>query len=389
MLGLVADDEKVSAEKWRDWKWQQQRAVRSVEQLLEVFPGLPAGTTDAIRNNLRSRRLQLTPYTLSLIARAGDGSAPHPADPLWRQLVPHWGEADEMTAGYDGKTENWEMPEEMVTPIAQHKYDNRVIIRLANVCHGYCQFCYEALRTLERDSTKSSFQQKYWDATVRYLREHEGVEEVILSGGEPLMHGDEQLEQVLDDLTRLGRPLAIRIHTRALTFNPFRVTPALVALFRRHKVVAVGLHVTHPRELSDEFREAVDRLHGGVPILFANIPLLRDVNDSAELMHTLWMTLYSLGVVPHYLYHFMPFSPGGGVFRTPVQAGIDIVRALKRRVTNLAVPEFVIPHHSGKHSLPLLSEEDDRPSRCRDGDDRPVIRYRNWRGEVVDYPDVD
>jgi lysine 2,3-aminomutase len=96
------------------------------------------------------------------------------------------------------------MPEEMVTPIAQHKYDNRVIIRLANVCHGYCQFCYEALRTLEKESAKFSFQQKYWEATIHYLRQHREVEEVILSGGEPLMLKDDQLRRVLSDLNNLG-----------------------------------------------------------------------------------------------------------------------------------------------------------------------------------------
>ena len=209
---------------WTDWKWQQKNAVRSVDQLLQVFPGIPQNISEAIRRNTKTRRLQITPYYLRLIRRTPDGLAPLADDPLWRQVVPYWEIEGDTAYEYDGQTENWEMPEEMVTPIAQHKYDNRVIIRLANVCHAYCQFCYEALRTLEKHSFKPTFQQEHWDATIDYLRRHEEIEEVILSGGEPLMHTDEQFEHVLADLRNLGRQIAIRIHTRALTFNPFRIT---------------------------------------------------------------------------------------------------------------------------------------------------------------------
>jgi len=235
--------------------------------------------------------------------------APVDDDPIWRQVAPCWETEGEIAYGYNGQTENWELPSEMITPIAQHKYDNRVIIRVANVCHAYCQFCFEALRTLERHSSKESLQQEYWEKTLDYLRENNEVEEVILSGGEPLIHEDEKIDRLLFDLRNLGRELIIRVHTRALTFNPFRVTDVLVKLLRRWRVSAVGIHVTHPNEITPDFRAAVERLREGIPIMFANIPLLRNVNDTVETMRCLCMTLYSIGVIPHYLYHFMPFSP--------------------------------------------------------------------------------
>jgi lysine 2,3-aminomutase len=300
-------------------------------------------------------------------------------------VVPDWEEKEAAGYGYDGETENWELPEEMVTPIAQHKYDNRIIIRLSNICHAYCQFCYEALRTLEKESNKPAFQREHWQATLDYLRAHEAVEEVILSGGEPLMHGDEQLDQVLGDLRALPRRLVLRIHTRALTFNPFRVTEQLASILAKHQVTAIGLHVSHPHELTAEFAEAVKRLQRAVPILFANMPLLGGINDRVEIIHELGMRLYAMGVVPHYLYHFMPYSPGGSALRTPVKRGLEIVRALKRRVSNLAVPEFVLPHHGGKHSLPIDPEP---PSWGEDTKGHPVVRFVNWRGEHVSYPDA-
>jgi lysine 2,3-aminomutase len=92
-----------------------------------------------------------------------------------------------------------------------------------------------------------------------------------------------------------------------------------------------------------------------------------------------------MGIIPHYLYHFMPYSPGASQFRTSVKRGLEIVRALKRRISNLAVPEFVLPHHTGKHSPSLEIE----PTVWdHDADGHPVVRFVNWRGEHVSYPDV-
>jgi len=386
-MNAITENQR-TAPSWTDWKWQQRNATRSAEQLLQIFPGLAPEAYEMIRRNQETRRLQITPYTLSLIRRTTDGSAPQPDDPIWRQCVPQW--ATEGTTGYeyDGETENWEMPEEMVTPIAQHKYDNRIIVRLSNVCHGYCQFCYEALRTLEKDSVKEPFQQKYWAATVDYVQRRPAIEEVILSGGDPLMLTDEQLDHVLGDLRRLDREITVRVHTRALTFNPFRITEELVEVLCRHHLNALGLHVNHPVEITPEFRDAVARLRRAVPIVFANIPLLGGINDDVTTMHDLVMALYAVGVIPHYLYHFMPFSPGAAEFRTSVRRGIEIIRALKRHVSNLAVPEFVLPHRSGKHSIPLLGENEPWPQWLTDDDGHPIIRYTNWRGEVVDYFDA-
>ncbi len=373
---------------WHDWQWQQHNSIRSAQELQREFPGLPHEVVRTIEKNQSRRRFQITRYTLGLIRRTGDGLSPAEGDPIWQQVVPYWDTEGQAAYHYDGETENWELAHEMVTPIAQHKYDNRVIIRLANVCHSYCQFCYEALRTLEKTSPKDAYQVQHWRATLDYLRRHEEVEEAILSGGEPLMRSDSQIDSILGDLRGIGRWIAIRIHTRSLFFNPFRITNRLIDLLAQHEVNAVGLHVCHPNEITDEFRAAVRKLRQGVPILFANMPLLLGINDDPQVLHALCMGLYREGVVPHYLYHFLPFSPGAEQFRTSVQTGIDLIRSLKRHITNLAVPEFVIAHTSGKHTLPLLAPGEEPPRRGLDARGNPVVSYSNWRGELVEYLDV-
>lgn len=378
----------LSNEGWGDWKWQMKNAIRSVEELKRAFPALPDDVFESMKSTLKDRRLQITPYYLSLIQRSeGNENLPNIEDPLWKQVIPEWN--TEISSGYeyDGETNNWEMPEEMVTPITQHKYDNRVIVRLSNTCFSYCQFCYEALRTLEKNSHKEVFNTKHWASTLEYVRDNPAVEEVILSGGEPLLLQTNIIDKVLSDLRNIGRPIAIRIHTRALTYDPFRITDDLIEVIKRHSVQAFGLHVTHPHEITREFAEAVDLLSSACPILFANIPLLAGVNDDAETMRELCMRLYNVGVIPHYLYHFMPFSPGSSQFRTSVRKGIDIVHALKRHITNLAVPEFVLPHHSGKYTPPLLKENERLPQWRSDKDGNPIVSFTNWHGEEVSYPD--
>src|SRR5690606_8290416 len=174
-------------------------------------------------------------------------------DPLWRQVVP---QSNKKTAfDYDGSTENWEAKNDMINPIAQRKYDNRVIIRLSNVCHSYCQFCYEALRTLDKDSNKDQFKPLYWEHTLLFLQEEQEIQEIILSGGEPLMLSNKMLERVLKDIRRVRPDIIIRIHTRSLTFNPFRIDAELVELLKCHDVAYIGIHVTHPNELTPVFFE--------------------------------------------------------------------------------------------------------------------------------------
>lgn len=381
VLGTQADQVE-----WSDWKWQQRNAVRSSRQLRRYFPECLPELLELIDRHVATRRFQVTPYYLSLVRTHAGSQRPDPTDPLWRQVVP-LESAEDHPYGYDGETENWELPQEMVTPIAQHKYDNRIIIRYANVCHAYCQFCYEALRTLDKDSTKAPFDRGHWRATLQYLRDNPGVEEIILSGGEPLMHTNEQLDAVLADVRAVRESIVLRIHTRALTFNPYRITPELVDVLARRQVQAVGLHLSHPRELSADFATAVRRLQRAVPILFANVPLLAGVNDDVATMRELAMALYRLGVHAGYLYHFMPHSPESAAFRVPIARGAAIVRALRRRISNPAVPEYVLPHSTGKYTVPLIESPDELPRHDVDGTGTRVLSFVNWTGQRVHYPD--
>lgn len=375
-----------SSVQWQDWRWQQKNAIRDEYSLRVACGGWSEETSAHIEHNLQDRKMQITPYYVDLINRSLTGGEVMD-HPLWRQVVPYWSE--QVSGDYDGTSENWELSHEMKTPICQHKYDNRVILRMTNTCNAYCQFCFEALRTLQVDTTKANASTDSFKESLAYIRANPAIEEVILSGGDPLMLADRKLEENLAALRGISDELLIRIHSRALSFNPFRVTDALVAMLEKYNVNAFGVHVCHPLELSTEFAAAVKRIQSAVPIVFSNMPLLRGVNDDEATLHKLFIDLYRLGVKPYYLYHFMPFSPGASQYKASIPHAIDIMNRLKRRVSNIALPEYVLPHAQGKFTVPLLDLEkpEDLPYFDVVGGQRYYC-FRNWEGHWCRWQDA-
>ncbi|WP_340064784.1 KamA family radical SAM protein [Ascidiimonas aurantiaca] len=372
--------ELLDSPNFTDWKWQQRNSINNVQKLLNAFPFLSEATINTITKANRTLKLGITPYYASLFQVGEDFEQ----DPLWQQVIPRVHEEQEFA--YNSTTENWEVENDMVNPIAQRKYDNRVIIRLSNVCHSYCQFCYEALRTLEKKSDKEQFSSRHWEDTLHFIDRDKEIQEIILSGGEPLMLSNKMLEKVFTDIRSVRSDIVIRIHTRSLTFNPYRIDEELINLLKKHQIKYIGIHITHPNELSPVFFEKAALLQEAA-ILFANIPLLKGINDDITLFKRFCMQLYENGILPHYLYHFMPFSPGSSQFQTPISTGINLIKQMKRHISNLAVPEFVLPHHSGKYTVPIIYEKEGY-SALFETLEEPLqtVQFVNWQNQKVTYP---
>lgn len=373
----------VKKDDWTDWRWQQRNAIRNERDLSGALGCLDEETLRAIKTNLEYQKIQVTPYYISLI-RSFQADDDLLVNPLFRQVVPFWKE--EPLGGFDGTSENWELSHEMKTPICQHKYDNRVILRLTNTCNSYCQFCFEALRTLKKNPEKQNSNHSIFEKSLEYIRNTPAVEEVILSGGDPLMLTDSKLDEALGALRGISDKLLIRLHSRSLTFNPFRVTDSLIEIFERHGLNSFGVHLCHPAEITEDFSKAIKALQKSVPLIFSNTPLLKGVNDDEHTLRTLFMDLYRLGVKPYYLYHFMPFSPGSGVYKTTISDAISIMNRLKRRVSNIALPEYVLPHADGKYTVPL-EDENQRPPRHEVRNNQTYYVFNNWKGDVCEWLD--
>lgn len=373
----------VDSAQWSDWRWQQQNAIRNEVSLCDALGLNDETLIQNIRTHLASRKIQVTPYYIDLIKKHAHNENIIDS-PLLRQVIPFW--PDETLDSYDGVTENWELAHEMKTPICQHKYENRVILRITNTCNAYCQFCFEALRTLTSTTRKANAKTESFSATLQYIKNTPSIEEVVLSGGDPLMLTDEKFDGYLSAIRGINDKLLIRIHSRALTFNPFRVTEKLIQSLETHRVTAFGIHVCHPWELSDACIDALSKLRRAVPILFANIPFLKSVNNNEPTLRRLFLELYRAGVKPYYLYHFMPFSPGSEVYHTRIDEALHIMNSLKRRISNIALPEYVIPHMTGKFTVPLLDSRYDPPSYViRDG--KRYYSFTNWQGQKCEWAD--
>lgn len=371
---------------WCDWKWQQKNTIKNAESLYEHFPELDKDLQNIISKNLDERKMQITPYYLSLILNSASFNKDSITDnPLWRQVIPFWN--GEMDGGYDNTTENWELSQEMKTPICQHKYDNRVILRMSNTCNAYCQFCFEALRTLKAKTEKSTASRNLFEESLDYIKQNKNIEEVILSGGDPLTLSDSKLEGYLSSLREWNDQLLIRMHSRALTFNPFRVSDEFVTLLEKYNVNSFGVHICHPDEISEDFKAAVRRIQKVVPIVFSNMPFLRGINDDEKTLHKLFIELYKIGVKPYYLYHYMPFSPGASVYKASIKKGISIMNKLKRRVSNIAMPEYVLPHEKGKFTVPLIEDENDFPRFESNDDGDTFYRFINWQDQICYWND--
>jgi len=231
-------------------------------------------------------------------------------------------------------------------PWVVHKYPNRVLLLMTKRCHLYCRYCFRRNFTPSdrEDPTKAE-----WEAALQYV-ENSGAQEVILSGGDPLAVRDDRLLETVDRLRQCTPTL--RIHTRAPITRPDRVTLDLARSLGARAPVWVVVHVNHPRELSPDVDLALARMiDAGVPVLNQSV-LLRGVNDDPAILATLFEALVRRRVFPYYLHH-PDHAAGNAHFRVEIAEGRAIVQQLRRMVSGIALPRYVLdePDGSGKRDI--------------------------------------
>jgi lysine 2,3-aminomutase len=316
-------------------------------------------------------------YALALTADVAQLIDPaDPRDPIARQFIP---DALELVA----------TPQESSDPIGDgahspvagivHRYPDRVLLKPLYVCAVYCRFCFRRemvgrQRALSRDELA---------AAIAYIRDHEAVWEVILSGGDPLVLSPRRLAAIVEALAAIERVKVIRVHTRVPVVAPARVTPSLVrSLKAPGKATYVVLHANHARELSAGARAACARLvDAGIPMLSQTV-LLRGVNDDAQSLGDLMRTLVECRVKPYYLHH-CDLAPGTSHWRTTIEDGQALARALHGRMSGLCQPTYVLDIPGGHGKSPIGPSYLDRAG-SRNGACHYVIE--DFKGERHVYP---
>jgi lysine 2,3-aminomutase len=268
-----------------------------------------------------------------------------PDDPLARQVL---ASADELAI----------RPEDRPDPIGDlahspldglvHRHPDRVLLKPTMACPIHCRFCFRRDRVGRTGALKPEALAK----ALAYIRTHAEIREVILTGGDPLMLSAARLANLTRDLGAVPHLKWLRVHSRVPVAQPSRVARPLVEALKAGRPPAwLVVHCNHPRELSGDARKALARLaDAGIPLLSQTV-LLRGVNDDAAVLADLMETLAALRVKPYYL-HQCDLVPGAGHFRVPLPEGQALMAELRRRVSGLAMPTYVLDIPGGFGKVP-------------------------------------
>ncbi len=286
-------------------------------------------------------------YAVAITPAIGDLIDPSDSvDPIARQFVPDARELEQ-------RPEESRDPigDDVFSPVAGivHRYPDRVLLKLVNVCAVYCRFCFRR-ETVGRG--RRGLAPAALSAAIDYIRNCPQIWEVILTGGDPLVLSARRLKDVMAELSAIPHVKVLRVHTRIPVAAPERVTAALVRALRTEKAAFVVLHANHPRELTAGARAACARfIDAGIPMLSQSV-LLRGVNDDVETLGALMRALVESRIKPYYLHH-ADLAPGTAHLRTTIAEGQALFRALHGRYSGLCQPAYVLDIPGGYGKSPI------------------------------------
>ncbi len=333
---------EVTDEQWNDWKWQVKNRIETLEDL-KKYVKLTAEEEEGVRKTLSTLRMAITPYYLSLI----DPNDPH--DPVRRQCIPTALETHQAAADLlDPLHEDEDSP----TPGLTHRYPDRVLFLITDMCSMYCRHC---TRRRFAGQTDNECGPDRIEKALEYIEKTPTVRDVLLSGGDALMVSDKKLEYIISRLRQIPHVEIVRLGTRTPVVCPQRITPELCDMLKKYHPVWINTHFNHPNEVTAESRRACEMLaNAGIPLGNQSV-LLRGVNDCVHVMKHLVQDLVKMRVRPYYIYQ-CDLSMGLEHFRTPVSKGIEIIEGLRGHTSGFCIPTFVVDAPGGGGKTPVMPQ---------------------------------
>ncbi|NLZ59300.1 MAG: KamA family radical SAM protein [Lentisphaerae bacterium] len=353
---------------WNDWRWQVRNRIRSQSELCR-FMSLSADEALALSQGQQGFPFAVPPYYLSLLADSA------PGHPLRLSVLPS---TQEYLLAEDEADDPLAEEASSPTPGLVHRYPNRVLFLATDFCSVCCRYCTRS-RLIGSEHRESP--RKHWQAALKYIAEHKEIEDVLISGGDPLTLPQQTLEALLAQLKQIRHLKIIRIGSKVPAVLPQRISSNLVSMLKKYHPLFISLHFTHPLELTAECAEACRRLaDAGIPLGSQSV-LLKGVNDELGTLRELFMGLLSLRVRPYYLYQCDPIR-GSKHFRCPVQRGLELMQGLRGHISGYAIPHYVIDAPGGGGKIPLL------PPYCA-GHKGDRLQLYNYLGKLYEYPDAE
>jgi KamA family protein len=323
---------------------QKNRYIRDISLVDEIPPPL----REKLQKVTQRYAFRANEYYLGLI----DWSDPN--DPIRNLIIPNeremenWGALDASNEAANVKAKG-----------VQHKYDATVLLLCNEVCGAYCRYCFRK-RLFMADNAEVNLDVS---EGLHYISENPRVTNVLLTGGDPLLMSTRRLRYIIDRLCRIPHVKIIRIGSKMLAFDPWRVLndPDLTDLFAhvkdRGKRIYLMAHYDHPRELTEPSVEALNRCQDSGAILCNQCPIIKGVNDSAETLAELFRLLSFIGCPPYYIFQGRP-TAGNEPYEVPITRGYQLVQDATRHLSGLAARvRFCMSHATGKIEINGVDED--------------------------------
>lgn len=355
---------KVSDEDWNNWHWQVNHRIETLEELKALVKLTPE-EEEGVRESLKSIRMAITPYYLSLI------DPDDPNDPVRKQSIPT---GAELHVSPEDQLDPLSEDEDSPTPGLTHRYPDRVLFLITDMCSMYCRHCTRRRFAGQKDAASP---RERIDKAIDYIARTPQVRDVLLSGGDALMVSDAMIEYILKRLREIPHVEIIRFGSRTPVVMPQRITPNLCEILHKYHPVWLNTHFNHPNEITPDSKRACEMLaDAGVPLGNQSV-LLRGINDGVEVMKTLVHELVKIRVRPYYIY-VCDLSQGIAHFRTPVSKGIEIIEGLRGHTSGYCIPTFVVDGPGGGGKIPVM------PNYIISQSPRRVV-LRNYEGVFTTY----
>jgi EF-P beta-lysylation protein EpmB len=323
ILATQSDSVRAGSGTWQQhMKW----AIRDLDSLRERLD-LPADTSLGAES--ASQFPVFVPLPLLGRMKPGDLN-----DPLLRQVLPV---RSEDQSPPDFKLDPLGETESTLTPGLLQKYAGRVLLVTTGACAVHCRYCFRRHFPYEQSPTSPS----QWEPAIAQIAADDSIEEVILSGGDPLTIVDQQLETLVNRLGQIGHLKRLRIHTRLPIMIPQRITDRLVEFLSQGPLQPiVVIHVNHANELDESVAVALKALIDANVMLLNQTVLLRGINDEANTLIELSKRLLECCVLPYYLHQLDPVI-GTSHFKVQRERGIELVMQMRAALPGYAVPRYV------------------------------------------------
>ncbi len=326
---------------WSDPLWQLQNRIKAkdLEHYFDLTESEKKGISGTIRLNVAT-----TPYYLKLS---------DPFDPncsIRKMIIPT---EEETVLSLEESPDP--LDEEKLSPVRglTHMYPNRVLLFSNHSCSVYCRHCMRGRKVSDNS-------ERIDEATLKtafdYIRSHSEIEDVVISGGDPLNLTDNRIEWILSELESIEHVKICRLGTRNPVTLPFRITDNLCKIIEDYNSDRLSIfcntQFNHPKECTKESKSAILRLLKSGVSVGNQAVLLKGVNDSGEVMLALHKKLLEMRVRAYYLYD-PELIPGSRGFRTPLNRGIEIIQFMRGKIAGMGIPQFVndLPGGGGKITM--------------------------------------